>query len=751
MKININELPDHLNEKDMAGFEELFDDIEKDAEISDEQQQRILSSVMRKAGNGMDTVIKNKRNINETVPQKTIETSKKIQIKRGGAIAACIVLLVVGGVMFSLRNNMQNTVPTTDRDSSMVNEIDRSVTKDKDHSSEKETDTADSEDKTISTTRTVQDWAKSYLEQNTDTVGFLKLKDLADNGDFESPVVQGEDNVFYLHHGFDKKENETGTVFADYNDPINEKCQPSNIVLFGYYTDDTDAILSSPILKYKDSKYFEQHNTIEFSTIFDDPETEYQVISCFNYDAVGEDKTDYSFRPRNFDDEMSFDEWISIVKNRAINKSDIECSEDDDYLTLVTKDSANGEDGRFAIVAKKVSETTAEEETSQKEDSLKESTKENRSVEKPDKAVSLKDRVKPDIHAKLEEAYPNNSIRRMNDDRYIISDMGSETSKVMVYDVSSDSVIFTLKDNEKIIDVFEDKFGTYKFVPSGDDKYAFLNVTIFDESGNILYTYEIDTKEAGISEGVENDSQMHISPDGKKLVYRDIQFHQDDKKLDIVDHFVIFKYEDQEHPVDIADYKGLNYVISFAVSNDLLLVYHMTPEFKRTPDLYSLYTDGKEDTAAYDIFVNDDGTLPEYNVKDSTINCSLGRYNELMIIKPDDNGDIRGGNADYSMIEYDLAGSEDGLHNYSLISESGRYVVTVYSTDDNKLIFTLYEIDGDNVTELKSIEKELIDPEYEVLLSASFNEQTGNFSVRRIIKTNETVTEDRIDSVNFYE
>ncbi|MBP5267287.1 MAG: hypothetical protein J6Z29_01715, partial [Ruminococcus sp.] len=261
MKININELPDHLNEKDMAGFEELFDDIEKDAEISDEQQQRILSSVMRKAGNGMDTVIKNKRNINETVPQKTIETNKKIQIKRGGAIAACIALLVVGGVMFSLRNNMQNTVPTTDRDSSMVNEIDRSVTKDKDHSSEKETDTADSEDKTISTTRTVQDWAKSYLEQNADTVGFLKLKDLADNGDFESPVVQGEDNVFYLHHGFDKKENETGTVFADYNDPINEKCQPSNIVLFGYYTDDTDAILSSPILKYKDSKYFEQHNT----------------------------------------------------------------------------------------------------------------------------------------------------------------------------------------------------------------------------------------------------------------------------------------------------------------------------------------------------------------------------------------------------------------------------------------------------------------------------------------------------------
>ncbi|SEK40280.1 hypothetical protein [Ruminococcus albus] len=49
MKININELPDYLNENDMAEFEWLFDDIEKDAAISDEQQQRILSSVMRKA------------------------------------------------------------------------------------------------------------------------------------------------------------------------------------------------------------------------------------------------------------------------------------------------------------------------------------------------------------------------------------------------------------------------------------------------------------------------------------------------------------------------------------------------------------------------------------------------------------------------------------------------------------------------------------------------------------------------------
>ena len=122
MKININELPDHLNEKDMAEFEGLFDDIEKDAAISDEQQQRILSSVMRKAGNGMDTIITNKRNTNETATEKTIETNRKIHIKRGGAIAACIAVLAAGGVMFSLNNNIHQTVPNTDRDSSVFTE-----------------------------------------------------------------------------------------------------------------------------------------------------------------------------------------------------------------------------------------------------------------------------------------------------------------------------------------------------------------------------------------------------------------------------------------------------------------------------------------------------------------------------------------------------------------------------------------------------------------------------------------------------
>uniref|UniRef100_UPI0025DB817C hypothetical protein n=1 Tax=uncultured Ruminococcus sp. TaxID=165186 RepID=UPI0025DB817C len=424
-----------------------------------------------------------------------------------------------------------------------------------------------------------------------------------------------------------------------------------------------------------------------------------------------------------------------------------------DYITLAGLDYDKDEDSRIAVVAKKIKGTIYEEpsqETDGTTDNGKNSTV-HKTVEKSDDTKDLKDRAKEDIRSKLAEEYPTQTIYRINDDRYIISDNGKGAEKTMIYDASSDSVIFTLNGNESVIDVFEDKFGTYKFVSAGNNEYAILDVTIFDDSGNILYKYEIDTKAAGILNGVENDSKMHVSPDGKTLVYRNIEYIKDDSSLDIVDHFICFKYEDQKNPVNIADYRGCFYAYDFAVSNDMLIVDHSTEEYNRSTDLYSLDTDSKDNTAALDVFGTAAGHFPKYIPKGDSILCVIERNNTLLSIKPDDNGDIKLGDKTYTITEYELAGTEDGNKTNATISDSGRYAASVYSTDDNKLVFTLYEIDDDNVTELKTIKKDLADPEFEVLLSADLNEQTGEFSVRRIIKSNEIVTADRIDSVNFFE
>jgi SrtB family sortase len=791
MEKRLNKISENMTEEQADRFEESFSDFGADSPITEEQTDRILSSFMRKAGlemNETNSIISQKRDIRSTVTGVSKDRSvSRIYLKRGGAIAACIALIAAGGVMFSLKNNVRNVVPNTERDSSVTNN-------DSDLSEVKETDNSQTEDKPVSETRSVQAWAKPYVEQNGDTVGYLKLKDLSDSGDFEAPVVQGDDNEFYLHHGFDKAENETGTVFADCNVPIDEKGQPSNIVLYGYYTDKADEISSSPILKYKDSKFFEKHQTIDFCTVFDDADTKYQVIYCFNYDA--KDHAGY-VAARDFEDENSFDTWISTVKKSAINKSEIECTENDDYLTLVTEDRSAGEDGRFAVVAKKIN--SGDEEVSETKDNdtdgnVKDSKKDNKTDNRNDAKIDIsKDNgvnntnyhnsdnensvdgeksntktenktdgkkadpvvlKKPevDVYSKLSDAYPDQTVYMINDNRYIIYD--SDVDSLMVYDVHSDSVIATISDFEMIMDVFEDKFGVYKYEAEGNNKYAYLIATIYDDSGNLIYEYKVDTKASGLLEKAPDVDEIKFSPDGQRLVYRKTVFIEDDNHLDIADIFYCINYSDQKKAVKLAYYNGKYYALNFAVSNDLLLVEHVTvnnvSEYKKSMDLYSI---DDPDTSVNDVFTTFYfGVYPRYVAQGSTILCSVDHENNIVRFKPDDNGDIRIGNKYYSKTVYTLAGAGKGLKTNALISEHGRYAVSVYINDNNKLVFTLYEITDDNVTELRTIETDLVDPEYDAILNLELNEQSGMCSIRRVIKSDKPVDDNyRIDSVEFFE
>ena len=53
-------------------------------------------------------------------------------------------------------------------------------------------------------------------EKNSDTVGWLKVE----NTDIEFPVVQTQNNDFYLNHSFDKNYNSAGWIFMDYKNKL---------------------------------------------------------------------------------------------------------------------------------------------------------------------------------------------------------------------------------------------------------------------------------------------------------------------------------------------------------------------------------------------------------------------------------------------------------------------------------------------------------------------------------------------------
>ena len=65
-------------------------------------------------------------------------------------------------------------------------------------------------------------------QKNSDTVAWLKVE----NTNIEFPIVQANNNSYYLTHNFDKKYNVAGWIFADYKNKLDGTDR--NIVVYGH-------------------------------------------------------------------------------------------------------------------------------------------------------------------------------------------------------------------------------------------------------------------------------------------------------------------------------------------------------------------------------------------------------------------------------------------------------------------------------------------------------------------------------------
>lgn len=114
MKRENEELKIDLSVQDADLFEDTFAGFEENAEVTDAEKQRVLSSVMRKAGFEMNEIINEKRkNITASKTDDTEVRRGRIQVKCGGIIAACIAVLAVGAVTAGVlnMNNINADIP----------------------------------------------------------------------------------------------------------------------------------------------------------------------------------------------------------------------------------------------------------------------------------------------------------------------------------------------------------------------------------------------------------------------------------------------------------------------------------------------------------------------------------------------------------------------------------------------------------------------------------------------------------------
>lgn len=139
------------------------------------------------------------------------------------------------------------------------------------------------------------------------------------------PVVQSQNNSFYLKKDFNKKNSSSGTIFMDSSNNFD---LDKNIVLYGHNM--RNKTMFNNITKFKKRDFFNKNNKIKIKHDFNGAEYVYEVFSVYYTDNT------FDYNTVEFTENYSFLDFINDVKAKSIYNKEMNIEEDDKILTLST-------------------------------------------------------------------------------------------------------------------------------------------------------------------------------------------------------------------------------------------------------------------------------------------------------------------------------------------------------------------------------------------------------------------------------
>lgn len=190
----------------------------------------------------------------------------------------------------------------------------------------------------------VLDEYKNLLNKNQKLIGWLKIDDTK----IDYPVMQTNNNEYYLDHNLNQEYDKNGSIFMDKDCDV---LKPStNYILYGHHMQ--SGRMFGDLDKYASQKYAEEHPCIEFDTIYE--HGLYQVMYVFRSRVYSEEEI--VFKYYQFIDaasETEFNSYMQEMAEMSLYDTGVTARYGDQLLTLSTCDYQET-NGRFVVVAKKV-------------------------------------------------------------------------------------------------------------------------------------------------------------------------------------------------------------------------------------------------------------------------------------------------------------------------------------------------------------------------------------------------------------
>lgn len=146
---------------------------------------------------------------------------------------------------------------------------------------------------------------KEHHQTNTDVVGWVYVDDTV----IDYPILQGEDNAYYIDRDWQKNYSSAGCIFEDFRGDI-EKTE--NTLLYGHNMG--NGSMFHAVKNFKEEEWGKSHIYFEVATL--EKRYLYRIVACSVLN--GEDGAEFDYWNRIDLDKKEFEKYLQEIKSTAL-------------------------------------------------------------------------------------------------------------------------------------------------------------------------------------------------------------------------------------------------------------------------------------------------------------------------------------------------------------------------------------------------------------------------------------------------
>ena len=185
---------------------------------------------------------------------------------------------------------------------------------------------------------------RKIYQKNNDFIGWLTIP----GTQLDYPVMQADNNDYYLTHGFDREKSEIGIPFLDMRN--NWENADDNLIIYGHNLKNGNMFGS--LKNYLNKEYYEKYPIIQFDTLYEKAKYEIIVVGLSRVANSNEDVFRY-YEFFNAESSREFKYAIKELKKLECYSTGKKAEWGDKLLTLSTCNNFV-DNGRLFVVARKM-------------------------------------------------------------------------------------------------------------------------------------------------------------------------------------------------------------------------------------------------------------------------------------------------------------------------------------------------------------------------------------------------------------